>query len=64
MYQQPKSQSLPVSRVVEPSTIQELRELIEDRFERLHMEMLHQFHQQSKDFKSMITNLVMEDRKK
>ena len=64
LYQQPKSQSLPVSRVAESSSIQELRDLIEDRFERLHMEMLHQFHQQHKEFKSMITNLVMEDKKK
>lgn len=49
---------------MESSTIQELRELIEDKFERLHMELLHQFHQQGKEFKSMISNLVIEDRKK
>lgn len=44
--------------------MQELRELIEERFENLHMEMIHQFHLQQKDMREMISTLLMEDKRK
>ena len=42
----------------------ELKEFIDDKMENLHMEIIHQFHEQQMELKKMIKELLLDSRER